>query len=104
MIYLNKNYAELKDSYLFAGIAKKTQAYLDSHPGQKLYRMGIGDVSQPLCPAVIDALHAAVEAQAHAESISEPQPEAQADRHPFDRVRAGCGRVYAVPSTAADQV
>ena len=82
MIYLNKNYAELKDSYLFAGIAKKTQAYLDSHPGQKLYRMGIGDVSQPLCPAVIEALHAAVEEQAHPESFHGYQPECGA---PFFR-------------------
>ena len=100
MIYLNKNYAELKDSYLFAGIAKKTQAYLDSHPGQKLYRMGIGDVSQPLCPAVIDALHAAVEAQAHAESFHGYQPECGA---PFFREavaalyrRSGCDGFVAI--------
>ena len=75
MIRLNTHYAELKDSYLFAGIAKKTQAYLANHPGQKLYRMGIGDVSQPLCPAVIEALHGAVEEQSCAESFHGYQPE-----------------------------
>ena len=82
MIRLNTHYAELKDAYLFAGIAKKTQSYLETHPGQKLYRMGIGDVSQPLCPAVIEALHGAVEEQAHAATFHGYQPECGA---PFFR-------------------
>ena len=60
----NMNYANLKDSYLFAGIAKKLNAYLEDHPGTHLYRMGIGDVSLPLCDAVIQALHEAVDDQA----------------------------------------
>ena len=64
MLKPNMNYARLKDSYLFAGIAKKTQAYLEENPGQRLYRMGIGDVSLPLCGAVIAALRQAVEDQA----------------------------------------
>ncbi len=75
MMQPNVHYAELKDSYLFAGIAKKTQAYLQAHPGQKLYRMGIGDVSLPLCPAVIGALHAAVEEQANQSSFHGYMPE-----------------------------
>ncbi len=75
MMQPNTNYAKLKESYLFAGIAKKTQAYLDAHPGQKLYRMGIGDVSLPLCPAVIEALHGAVEEQAHKETFHGYMPE-----------------------------
>ena len=75
MMQPNTNYAKLKESYLFAGIAKKTQAYLDAHPGQRLYRMGIGDVSLPLCPAVIEALHGAVEEQAHKETFHGYMPE-----------------------------
>ena len=63
MLKPNFHYADLKESYLFAGIAKKTKQYLAEHPGQRLYRLGIGDVSQPLCPAVIEALHKAVEDQ-----------------------------------------
>ncbi len=45
MIRPNKYYSELKDSYLFYNIAQKTKAYVEQHPGTKLLRMGIGDVS-----------------------------------------------------------
>ena len=55
MIRPNKYYSELKDSYLFYNIAQKTKAYVEQHPGTKLLRMGIGDVSLPLCDAVIRA-------------------------------------------------
>ncbi|MBP3870727.1 MAG: LL-diaminopimelate aminotransferase [Faecalicoccus sp.] len=64
MIKLNSHYADLKDSYLFYHIAQKTKAYENSHPDTHLYRMGIGDVSLPLCDAVIESLHEAVEDQA----------------------------------------
>jgi len=57
MITLNTHYAELKDSYLFYRIAQKVSVYLREHPDTHLYRMGIGDVSLPLCGAVIRALH-----------------------------------------------
>lgn len=60
----NTNYNKLKDSYLFYNISKKTTAYMESHPGTRLLRMGIGDVSLPLCDAVIKALHEAVDDQA----------------------------------------
>ena len=82
MLKPNLHYAELKESYLFAGIAKKTQAYLAGHPDARLLRMGIGDVSQPLCPAVIEALHAAVEDQARKETFHGYLPECGA---PFFR-------------------
>ena len=75
MMQPNTNYTKLKDSYLFAGIARQTQTYLDAHPGKTLLRMGIGDVSQPLCPSVIDALHKAVDEQAGAASFHGYQPE-----------------------------
>ncbi len=65
----NTHYADLKDSYLFFHIARKTKAYLDAHPGTHLYRLGIGDVSLPLCKAVIKALHEAVDDQALKETF-----------------------------------
>ena len=75
MITPNRHYADLKDSYLFANIAQKVAAYQASHPKEHLLRMGIGDVSLPLCPAVIDALHEAVDDQATKERFQGYQPE-----------------------------
>ena len=75
MIRPNTNYSKLKDSYLFYNIAQKTKAYVEQHPGEKLLRMGIGDVSQPLCDAVIKALHEAVEDQASKDSFHGYMPE-----------------------------
>ena len=63
MLTPNLSYANLKESYLFYHIAQKTKAYLAEHPDKHLYRMGIGDVSLPLAPAVITALHEAVDDQ-----------------------------------------
>ena len=75
MVKPNMFYADLMDSYLFYNIAQKTKAYLQEHPSQHLYRMGIGDVSLPLCPAVITALHEAVDDQACAERFHGYMPE-----------------------------
>ena len=75
MLTPNLHYADLKDSYLFYRIAQKTAAYLEAHPGVHLYRMGIGDVSRPLCDAVIKALHEAVDDQADAERFHGYMPE-----------------------------
>ncbi|MBQ7639297.1 MAG: LL-diaminopimelate aminotransferase [Clostridia bacterium] len=75
MMKPNPHYGELKDSYLFAGIAKKTKTYLEEHPEKSLLRLGIGDVSLPLCPAVIEALHAAVDDQSKKETFHGYQPE-----------------------------
>ena len=82
MLKPNENYAKLKDSYLFYNIAQKTKAYLNAHPDERLLRLGIGDVSQPLCPAVIDALHSAVNDQADAATFHGYLPECGA---PFFR-------------------
>ena len=79
MIIPNRHYAELKDSYLFYHIAQKTKAYLSEHPGAKLYRLGIGDVTLPLCNAVIEALHQAVDDQASQERFHGYMPECGAD-------------------------
>lgn len=75
MITPNMHYADLKDSYLFYNIAQKTKAYLLAHPGTHLYRMGIGDVSLPLCDAVIKALHEAVDDQASQDRFHGYMPE-----------------------------
>lgn len=75
MLTPNRHYAELKDSYLFYHIAQKVKAYLAAHPDTKLYRMGIGDVSLPLSPAVITALHAAVDDQATQSTFHGYMPE-----------------------------
>ena len=64
MAAMNTHYGELQDSYLFYNIGQKINAYLAEHPDRHLYRMGIGDVSLPLAPAVITALHEAVDDQA----------------------------------------
>ena len=71
----NEYYRNLKDSYLFFGISKKVEAYRAAHPDLPLYRLGIGDVSRPLCDQVICALHAAVEDQADAKTFHGYTPE-----------------------------
>ena len=75
MLTPNMNYSHLKSSYLFYNIAQKTKAYLAEHPDQKLYRLGIGDVSVPLCDAVIKGLHIAADDQAKAETFNGYMPE-----------------------------
>ena len=75
MMIPNMHYAQLKDSYLFFNIAQKIKAYTDAHPGVRILRMGIGDVSLPLCEAVIKALHKAVDDQAKKESFHGYMPE-----------------------------
>ena len=75
MITPNHHYAELKDSYLFARIAQKVSDYQACHPDANLLRMGIGDVSLPLCDAVIAALHQAVDDQADKDRFQGYLPE-----------------------------
>ena len=61
MFKINENYLKLPGSYLFSTIGKKVAAYQEKNPDRKIIRLGIGDVTQPLAPAVIEALHNAVE-------------------------------------------
>ena len=75
MLKPNGNYRNLKDSYLFFGISKKVEAYRAAHPELPLYRLGIGDVSRPLCDEAIKALHAAVDDQADARTFHGYTPE-----------------------------
>lgn len=75
MLKPNIHYGELKDSYLFYNIAQKTKAYSEKNPDHHLYRMGIGDVSLPLCDAVIKALHRAVDDQSSQATFHGYMPE-----------------------------
>lgn len=69
MFKVNENYLKLPGSYLFSTIGKKVRAYKEENPDKEVISLGIGDVTQPLVPAIIDALHGAVEEMAHAETF-----------------------------------
>ena len=75
MIQVNQNYAKLKESYLFYRIGQKVKAYKEAHPGEPVYRLGIGDVSLPLCDAAVKALHEAADDQGSAERFQGYTPE-----------------------------
>ena len=72
---LNTNYANVNDSYLFSTVAKKVAAYQAAHPEKSVLRLGIGDVTLPLAPAVISALHAAVDEMGKKETFRGYGPE-----------------------------
>lgn len=69
MFKVNDNYQKLPGSYLFSTIAKKVSAYQAANPEKTLIRLGIGDVTQPLAPAIIDAMHGAVTEMGNAETF-----------------------------------
>ena len=58
---INENYLNLEESYLFSTVAKKVNEFIKNNPDKKVIRLGIGDVTRPLCNAVINALHKAVD-------------------------------------------
>ena len=60
MAHINQNYLKLPGSYLFSEVNRRITAYSASHPGAKIIRLSIGDVTRPLAPAVIEAMHQAV--------------------------------------------
>ena len=69
MFHINENYQKLPGSYLFSTIGKKVNAYQQAHPDKEIIRLGIGDVTLPLAPVIIDAMHRAVDEMAHAETF-----------------------------------
>ena len=75
MAQINDDYLKLPGSYLFADIAHKVNAFKENHPEMELIRLGIGDVTRPLPPSVIKALHKAVDEQATAEGFRGYGPE-----------------------------
>ena len=72
---LNTNYLNLAESYLFSTIAKKVNAYAQANPDKKVLRLGIGDVTLPLAPVVIEAMHAAVDEMANKDTFKGYGPE-----------------------------
>lgn len=72
---LNANYGKLKESYLFSDIARRVNAYAQTHPERKILRMGIGDVTLPLAPAVVEAMRRAAAEQGRAETFHGYGPE-----------------------------
>ena len=75
MYTINEHYLKLQGSYLFSTIAKKVSEYQKEHPQAEVIRLGIGDVTQPLVPAIIEALHNAVEEMGTTEGFHGYGPE-----------------------------
>lgn len=75
MTLVNEHFLKLPNNYLFADIAKKVNAFKVSHPNARIISLGIGDVTQPLCPAVIEAMHKAVDEMANGETFRGYGPE-----------------------------
>ena len=75
MVKINENYLKLQDSYLFSTIAKKVADFQEKHPDKKVIKLGIGDVTLPVIPAVIKAMHQAVEEMGEKESFKGYGPE-----------------------------
>ena len=61
MIKVNENFLELQDSYLFSTIAKKVAEFAKNNPDKEIIKLGIGDVTRPIAPAVLEAMHKAVD-------------------------------------------
>ncbi|MDD3788955.1 MAG: LL-diaminopimelate aminotransferase [Petrimonas sp.] len=75
MFQINDNYLQLNESYLFSTIAKKVNAFTAAHPEADIIRLGIGDVTLPLAPAVIEAMHRAVDEMSAKETFRGYGPE-----------------------------
>ena len=72
---INENYFNLEESYLFSTVAKKVNEFIQNNPDKKVIRLGIGDVTLPLCKAVIEAMHKAVDEMAKKETFRGYGPE-----------------------------
>src|SRR5215468_11108442 len=75
MARVNDHYLKLRSSYLFTEIAARVKTFQDTHPDARIIRLGIGDVTRPLAPAVIRAMHEAVDEMARAETFRGYGPE-----------------------------
>src|SRR5690606_10666635 len=75
MARINDHYLKLKAGYLFPEISRRVKAFTTAHPEAKIIRMGIGDVTEPLAPAVIEAMHKAVDDMARRETFQGYGPE-----------------------------
>ena len=75
MININENFLNLQDSYLFSTVAKKVAEFQKNNPDKKVIKLGIGDVTKPIVPAVIEAMHKATDELATAETFRGYGPE-----------------------------
>ena len=75
MAFVNSHYLKLKAGYLFPEIGRRVKAFQEANPQAKMIRMGIGDVTEPLCPAVVAAMHAAVDEMGQRETFQGYGPE-----------------------------
>jgi LL-diaminopimelate aminotransferase len=77
MAYLNENYLKLQAGYLFPEVARRVREFCEAHPegAKRLIRCGIGDVTEPLPPAVIEAMKRAIDELGHRESFRGYGPE-----------------------------
>lgn len=69
MFKVNDNYLKLQGSYLFSTVGRKQREYQAAHPDKKVIRLSIGDVTQPLAPVILQALHSAVDEMGNAETF-----------------------------------
>ena len=72
---INKNFLDLEESYLFSTVNKKTREFAAAHPQADIIKLSIGDVTRPICPAVIDAMHKAVDEMADEKTFRGYPPE-----------------------------
>ncbi|MCX5745239.1 MAG: LL-diaminopimelate aminotransferase [Proteobacteria bacterium] len=75
MARINEHFAKLPAGYLFPEIGRRVRAYQAAHPSERVIRLGIGDVTEPLAPAIVDAMHAAVDEMGKAETFRGYGPE-----------------------------
>ncbi len=94
---LNKNYENLEQSYLFSTIAKKVNEYISNNSDKKVIRLGIGDVTKPLCKAVVDAMHKAVDEMGVQETFHGYGPE-----QGYDFLRSAVQGYYAKNNVVLD--
>lgn len=95
---INRNFLDLKDSYLFSTIAKKIKAYQEQNPGVEVFRLGIGDVTMPLVPAVIDAIHKATDEMSQKSTFRGYGPE-----QGYDFLREEISKYYARKKVTVDK-
>ena len=88
-IKLNENYSSVKNNYLFSDIAKKVKTYSEAHPNAKIIRLGIGDVTLPLAPVVVNAMKNAADEMGNAETFRGYAPE-----YGYDFLREAVARYY----------
>lgn len=75
MFAINDNFTKLPSAYLFSEVARRVRAYSEANPGEEILRLGIGDVTRPLCPAVVEALHRGVDDEADTSTFHGYGPE-----------------------------